>query len=365
MLDSLIAYLGLMLIMMAFAWCGKHAGEYKKIYAGFAALWFAIVMGIRYNVGTDFDMYYNAYELARLGTFNQELTRWEIGFSLIFKAFAVYDFHYSIPFGLVAFFQCYLLFVGLKKQYRVWVYLPVTLMLSCIWITYDNIMRHMLAFSIFVAAIPLLAERKYVKFSIAIFVAFLLHKTAILLLIFILVYYYNEDIFKSLWLQLGLFLGSLVLMNIDIVQDVFNTISNVTALMGYSDYESSSFAEFDDEMKIGLGFIVILMIDLFLILLGNGMKKYYKSRSVNIMYDLFFLGVILRYGFLRMFLIQRLNYYFYSFEFIIAALSLYYLFKNRKYLMYYSILFLYVALFMGKMMQAKDTYAAYQTFLNK
>lgn len=365
MAESIVVYIGLMFIMMIFSWCGGYAKKYKLFWAALASLSFAFIMGIRYNVGTDFPTYFNIYEQACFGNYTDRIERWEIGFRLIMISFAKADWHYSFPFGLIAFIQIFLIYAALKHFYRIWIFIPITLILSCIWISYDNIMRHMLAFSIFVYSLQYLANNEYLKYLFCIIIAFLFHNSAVILIVFIVPYVLKDYYFSHIWIELLLLLGAVLMMNVNAVQEVFESISFAIEMAGYEDYMTTSFVEFNDESKMGLGILVLIVISGFIVINSNRMKHYYNNRLINIIYDFYFIGVLLRFAFARMFLMQRLNYYFYSFEFIIGAFMLAYFINQKKYISYFSLLGLYFIVFIGKMMQAEELEMAYKTFLSR
>ena len=352
------------MILMVLLLYSTHHQKNKLLGAFLASAAFAIVFGIRWMVGTDFEAYLNGYEIACVGMIDT-IDSWEIGFRYIFIVCSKYNCHYSIPFGIIAFLQVYFLFIGLYKYSNVWISLTLTLMLSCIWLSYSNIMRHMLAFSIFVYSIQFLANKQYIKYVASIFMATLCHSTAIILLIFPIIYKFREYFFSKVWAQLILLTLSLILMNVNVVQTVFEKISPIVTLMGYDHYIESRFAGFDEEATFGLARLTILIINIILICYSNKTKEFYKSKRVAIIYDLYFIGVLVHYAFFRMFLIQRLDYYFLSFDFIFGAFTLYSLLEKRKYLIYSALIILYIIIFFVKMRVAEDITAAYSTFFSK
>ena len=347
---------------MGFSWLGSHEKNHKYFGAICASLAFAVLFGMRYKVGTDFYTYYKMYEALTLGYEPQEFLRWEIGFRAIFALFARLDCHYSFPFGFIAFLQCFLIYVALRKQYKMWIFIPYTLMLTCIWISYANIMRHMLAFSIFVVAIQFLADKQYWKYCLCVTIAVLFHYSAILLYLLVFPYMIKKEYFYNIKLQFILLGIALVLMNINMVQNLFELLSIAISFMNYDDYLMSHYAEYNENIRFGMGPLSMLIIAMFLIIYSNKMKNYYSSSAINIMYDMYFFGVFIHFAFIRMFLLQRLNYYFYSFEFIIGALTLGYLYKSNKVFAFIVLAAMFMMLFLGKLLLSQDI-GPYRTFL--
>lgn len=365
MITSLIVYIGLMLIMTAFSIPAGERGIKKYGGVIFASLLYAVVFGIRYNVGTDFPMYLKGYEQILNNVGGWEANRWEIGYQIFFLFPAHLGLPYPFGFGIIAFIQIFLIYVGLRRHPSAWKFIPITLILSWICFAYANIMRHMVAFSIFVAAIPYLADKKYLKYLICIAIAMSFHKSAAILFPFPLIYHFRKEIFSSIKVQYALLVVALYIMNIDFVQQMFDSATDILVMFGYDFYEDTKFAEFDTSATVGLGFLTVLGLSVFLITFSNKLKRFYRDRAIAIMYDMYFIGVLVRFAFARMFLMQRLNYYFFSFEFIIAALAMEYFYQKKKYWPLCAILGLYLLLFMGRLGNLEGLQAMYQTFLDR
>ena len=61
-------------------------------------------------------------------------------------------------------------------------------------------------------------------------------------------------------------------------------------------------------------------------------------------------------------LLNRINYYFYQFQFIFAALTMTYLFKNKKKNICYILLICYTLLFAARMFRAETNTAIFRFF---
>lgn len=364
MIESFIVYLGLMVIMMIPAGIGARMRQHRLMWAALSSLAFALVMAVRWNVGMDFMMYYKTYQQVQAGWLTFNFNRLEPLFRLLYWIFGSQNVHYSIPFGIIAFIQCFLIFVGLRKYPQTWVFIPMTLMLSVLFISYDNIMRHMLAFSIFICAIPYLAERQYWKYLGLILIAALFHKSALILLILPAIYSWCNQIFSKIWVELIIVAIGIVVMNIKAIQNLFETISVVLAMLGYEGYMKTKLAQADQEIKIGVGFFILQLVYLIPIVYSNITKRFYNSRAFNIMYDLFFIGYFVKLAFLRLFLMQRLNYYFLSFEFIIIAFTLEMFRKEKQWIPFAVLIGMYLITFYLKISANENNVVWYQTFWN-
>lgn len=363
MIDSALVYLGLMLIMMLFAWIGGKSKNYPYLWAAISSLAFGIVMGVRMHVGVDFDMYYNVYEGNKAGWFGGfGYNRWEPGFQLIYFLCSSQFLHYSIPFGIIAFLQIFLVFLGTRKLKEIWVFLPLTLFLCSTYISYNNIMRHMVAFSVFVFSIQYLADRKYWKYLLCIIIAACFHKSALTLIVLPLIYAWIPQIFTKIWPQLLLLAISLILMNINLVQQVFESISIVMSVLRYDGYMQTHYAEFDEKTGFGIRMVFIVASMLIIIFFSKKIKAYYESRTVNIMYDLYIIGMYIRFAFLKMFLIQRYNWFFMGFEFIVGAFALNYFAKKKEWIWLAVWILMYLAVFFARLNIKDDGEVLYHAF---
>ena len=251
----------------------------------------------------------------------------------------------------------------MRNQRKMWVYLPLCLFLLGTFISYNNIMRHMVAFSIFICSITYLADRQYLKYIACILLAACFHKSALTLLFIPIIYILCNNVFRNRLIEFAVVGLGLVMMNINYVQNIFEALSVGMMMLGYDMYMATHYAEYDNDASIGLGFALLVFVNLVVMYYSKQMKEFYKSRTVAIMYDMYVWGFFVKLAMLRMFLIQRLNYYFISFSFIIVALTLYMLAKKDNWVVYCGILLIYAVLFFMKLNVADDGSVLYHSFL--
>lgn len=134
--------------------------------------------------------------------------------------------------------------------------------------------------------------------------------------------------------------------------------------MQYDHYLERADLEDMVEKKVskGIGFYGILITDLILVAYSNKVKKYFLYDSYyNRIYNLFFIGVLIRYAFLTSLLIQRVNYYFYFFRFIIAAYTLLYA-KNHNKFIFIALVLLILLYFIGTLSSMEINTSLYKFF---
>ena len=314
---------------------------------------YSIIMGLRYGVGTDFFSYQNMYD----GTLYDFEVEKEPGFIAIIKFATTFGLGNPFCLFIYAFIQLFLIFKAFTEYKQVFPFLVITFMLSEEWLMYANVIRHMIAFAIFVYALKFIVNRSVVKYILAIAIACLFHKSAAVLIVIYPIYLIRPSFFNKRAIQFVLLGGALVMMNLNFIQEFIAYFDKLIVLLGYGDKYLMD-DRMDMEVSIGLGFLVELCIALTIILFSPKVKQYYNSPLINISYDLFFIGLLIKYSFIGSMLIQRMNLFFLGYTFIVAAFTMAYLFKTKK-LMRYAFLLLYLLFFTGVMMSMKDNTALY------
>lgn len=187
----------------------------NKVY-GMFFLFFTIVSAIRYDIGTDYSIYYGFYNLnirglsenlvgtafyyvARLVNFLGGDYTWIIAASAIFLAYSVNKI-----------FSYFFNDVTLNLYFAFFIYLTCGMYFSSY-----NIFRQYTATSFFMLAVIFFLEKKYIRSFIMFFVAILFHSAIIFGIILLLIYqlFKNKNMFYFL---IMIYIFSLLLMVIDI-----------------------------------------------------------------------------------------------------------------------------------------------------
>lgn len=359
MLQTVLVYSTLSAIFILLFYL-RSLNKNNSLYAILAILLFSIVMGVRYGVGVDYLAYKDLYE-----TYRQyriiDYFRMEYGFALIIKLCAILDCHYTVFFGLIAFFQAFLIFKTFEDREYLYPYLAYTFMIGCIWYEFCNGMRQELAFCLFVFAIKYIQNKKFLPYLITIIVASLIHRSGILLLLLYPLFYKNNDWFKSISIQYIFLCVALILSQLNIIDPVLNIISPYLHILNYEDYLNNSPEKLSHEVSIGLGFVNLLCIHLIQIFYSNKVKRYFKDISFNIIYSIYLIGVIWNYLFLHSQLFLRFNYYLLGLQFIVSAYVLRYLHK-KSIPMFCLLLLLYFLIFISFLIDSETSYFKYYFF---
>lgn len=363
MLQSLFVYPLLIIIMLYFSYVGRAKESWKYMVYGFVA--YAVLFGMRFGVGVDYLSYKEVYETlgSHFGPV-ESVEKMEWGFRLFSQAMALCGVHYTFYFGLIAFIQIWLTFLAFKDKHVLYPYLVFTFMVSfCMWLTYSNGLRQILVVALWIIAIRLAVERKPWHYYALVISGLLAHNSAAILLpLYPVIRYLPRDWFRSITLQLCLLGVSLVIMKVNIVQSLFSRIDTLLQLAGYGIYAQSNQADnVETEVSIGIGFVITLFMIVLMILYSKRMKDYFDSPLLTAYYNIFFIGVLLKYVFISSNLFGRINYFFINVMFIVLASLLHYAHREDRRL-FYALLGLSVLSFFAVILKGSENTADFVFF---
>ena len=174
----------------------KHSQSSKALYT-IAALVLIFVAGLRYYVGTDFGAYYRHFRKYADSLWERITTLDEPGYALIATVA-----RWIANDGWMAIFLSSLLTIGLilsiiyKRSDTLFFSLALYIFMGC-WHGSFNGTRQYLATAVIMCGLPFLLERKFIPYCITVFLAFLCHRSAIIM-IFLYFVVYREINFKNL-----------------------------------------------------------------------------------------------------------------------------------------------------------------------
>ena len=341
-------------------------------YFGIAIILYSVIFGLRYGVGVDYFSYLNDYLIHQSTGKIIQGEDTEPGFLAIRTYFAISGYHFSIYFGFIAFIQLLLIFLSVKQDKEIYPYLVLSFTLLCVWLTYANGLRQQMAFCLFACALSLFSN-KGSRFMILLLMllSISMHKSAYLLapLLFLL-FLFRYISFSNIKLHLIFLICAIVIGRTSYVRSIIGVIEEYAQhleILGYNEYFSNKNLEellFQTTVRNGVGFFILLIFDIVLIYFSNSVMAYSKSNFYKSMYLLYYIGAFFHYLLITSSIIQRVNYYFYGFQFIVMAYTLYYLNKKNK-LFFYGLMTLLIICFIGYMYRMYDNTAAYYFFWQK
>lgn len=354
MLQSVIVYLFLMTVMILFGSLAAkraslsttHQISFFNWEVLFPLLCFAAVFGMRYGVGMDHLNYLLNY-ITKEGFNNYE---W--GFKWITIFFAENNFHYSVYFGALAFLQVFFFFYAFKDERYLYPYLAFVLFAGGYYLEWMNGIRQDIAACIFIYSVKYIDQKKFWKYILWCTIAFLFHKSAVLLVLFYPLLKNGRDYFKSIPLQLFILYIALAIhySGFRVESLISSQINIFSSLLQYDYYTIDDFSDMFINTNTGIGFFLEKVIIVIVIILhSNKLKAFFNSKRFIIIYILFFAGTIVQIIASGSVLFDRPFRYLNYFKLIVAGYLLYYLWKNAdltfKKIWIYIIVVIYILLF--------------------
>lgn len=238
-MESLLIYVSVFLITYFINVFAGNIYERKKILSNIliigSFLILLIFVGGRYYVGTDYESYINMYNNIASLDFNElNLINIEIGAKILFKViYLLFDNQYFIFIGL-AFLTLYPLYKA-NKLYN-YKYLGLSILTYCfMFLPFSmNGMRQGVAMSFVILSFANLFKDKKINMVISFVLAFLFHKSSILILPYLIIFIFEKNsyaemisIVLTLVITILLLFFNNILMSIGIISDYEYLISNL------------------------------------------------------------------------------------------------------------------------------------------
>ena len=152
----------------------EKKGKSTKVLMIISSLWLILIEGLRWNIGTDWDNYYNFF------VYDYDEGHMELGYALLIQGIK----------NISKSFSCYLVLQACLTVYAFTSFIrnfsPIPLMSLCIFFCTTvglwGMNRQFIALDISLLSISFILRREKTKFLICILLAFFFHKSAILFL---------------------------------------------------------------------------------------------------------------------------------------------------------------------------------------
>lgn len=339
----------------------KHTVSWTDIII--IAFIYSVIFGLRYDVGADYLSYFESYRSVSISSYNINYYNYEVGFRSMILFLTSLNIHYAWFFGIVAFLQLFLILGSVRTYHKVYQYLIFTFMIGCVWLSFANGLRQELAFCCFAMALSFVEKKQYYWYYALIVLAISVHKTAILLVLFYPLLRCKLEWLKNKKIQILLLSSAVIIGNIGIIQDYIAYLENYATFLGYGDYFQDRYSDimFSNVERKGIGYYVLLITNIILIWYSPKYKHFYNSNFIYYIYNLYFVGVLMNYAFEGSQLFQRINYYFYGFNFIVGAFALFY--TKQKNIKIYRVLFaMYILTFIATMYRMEENTALFRFY---
>lgn len=335
-------------------------------------LFFALICGIRWNVGSDSVGYMIVF---RDGRIREESV--EHLWNFLVQSIHGLDLHYTIGMAITGFVQIYFT-TKLTSKYRyILIFFPIVLFGGVYFIGWCNAVRQMMAASIFVYSIQYILNKKFIPYVMCIFAATQIHHSAQVLYVMYVFAYIRPDkisISDKKILTTSIFIVCFVLGMTPQFQNFLGLFFFLVESLGTYDYVGNVIQQTIVEGEMSERNFGPMQLSYFLTALapiwfGSELKREYKDKVPY--FDLwwffsyiyscgYFLVCNVQFMFIRPFL------YFQPFQLIINSLLLYYFYCNKlrtKFWGYVGVIWLSTAWNIMKNMDNPIESVTYKLFL--
>jgi hypothetical protein len=338
-----IVYTSIFAVTMLCAYVGRITnGAYTTIqphkkskvwmWWWFAIIFYTLILGLRENVGIDYTSYKHVFnELI-------EYTNDRGNLDIIYYIFLpiVKNFHYNFFTAFLAFTTIFFVFKCGEDRMDILLFFLFFFLTFEVFLGSINIARQTSAFFIMFYAINQFLKKKYTKFIIYCILAFVIHKSCIIILPFIFVL--KHDFIKYRWLQYTLlfiayFSGFVIFEQIT---SLFMGI-DIHYNIGYEEYVNN----FDlwvervierrqEHQGTGLYTLLVLFVDSMVIFYSPKLKHEFRRDHIVLFYNMYLIGATLSHITVFHETMHRLTNNFEMSRIYIYAMFFHYIFKNNK-----------------------------------
>lgn len=297
----------------------------------FMILFFSLMFGMRFNVGTD----HLTYLLGYISGESAENLRFEPLFRYITAVCYNWEIHPIIYFAILAFIQITFFLLAFKNELYLFPLLIFSLFFNGEFMFWMNGTRQALAMCIWLYSINYIYKKKLWHYLLCGIIASLFHKSAIVLVVFYPIFRNGKDYFRSILLQIILLILAIII-RYSFKEFIIQFESIITQFQNLLSYESYSIENMIGELdrKVGgsgLAFLFKTMVWIVIILYSKRLKSFYNNKKFNITYSIFFMGILADYAIPPgAIVLYRPFRYLMIFKTVMLAYFIYYLFKEKS-----------------------------------
>lgn len=291
-------------------------------------LFFAVIFGLRYDVGQDHLSYLFSYKNG-----GGYIERYEPIFKFVTSEFGEFGLHPFWYFGLWAFIQIFFVYYALKDERFLMPFVAIVLIMGQFFMQWMNGIRQELASCIFFFSVIYIIDKKFIKYLLCCLLSLCFHKTAIFVLLLYPLLFHGKDLtinrlFQAILLSLACVV---VILDTNLFQYIELVVEIVSLYLGYDVYTADVIETYIDKTVAGDGILwkLLFLINLVVIYYSKIMKQYFQGRKFTIYYNLFFWGAFFELLFMNNLVLQRPFRYLKLFNLLLIAYLLYYLYNKR------------------------------------
>ncbi len=258
--------------------CFGRWNSYLTLYV----LFFTIVGGLRWNVGSDSLSYAYLFTLPEHGGPAQSGNQTELIFAALKYVVGALSLHPSFGLAAMAFIQIFFLTKALQRYKWMLVFVPFVLFGGCYWSNLMGACRQMMAACVFMWAIRFIATRQFALYMACVAACYLIHHSALLL---IPVYFLPVKLrlLDRRVLLCAIVLACCVIGQTPAFAALGGYVESLSMFMGYDNYAttfSTMLTEGYSSEKLSFGPMMLsyLLIPLFIIWYGPHLEEEYADK---------------------------------------------------------------------------------------
>ena len=288
----------------------------------------SLVIGCRYQVGTDWDSYREFYEyvkkygLSGMGGYAD----FEPIYYILNWLISLLGLPYQALFAIVMMIHLFLLYNLLSKYPSV---LPFGLFfyVTFVFTTTLNIQRQTLAFCIFLFSLRYFVRGSFIKYFLCILIAIGFHYSSAILLFAYLLRFNLFKILNNRFWVFCMYFASFLLFNylLDLLYYLFDSI------LSFDKYTRNlqMVGDWNMEVGSGLGILATYIIDCLIIIYSTKLSSLYKEYHFNLLFRLFIVGVLFSNIVGIDVFLSRVPFALESLRFLMLSFLVYYLLHTR------------------------------------
>lgn len=293
---------------------------------------FAVVAGLRYHTGYDHEMYLRDYiSIQHVG----ESRDYEYGYLLLNRLVASTGLPAVFFFALCGALQIGFLYYGLRKNKELLPWVALYLMLGPWFLWCMNSMRQAIVACVFVSLLPLLVERRWLPYVLIVAALSMIHRSALLLLLALLIVKVPERWLENRGLLLSLLAVCLLFGIFPVwmrLLEGFQSLLDYLGLHNYIQFIDPIIKGEYRQLSFGPSRLSNLMVDVIIIWFYPLMSRHYLGdKLLPISFAMALVGM---FGFNifvnTSFFVLRPFEYFLFFVLIMVGYTLSYLYKTKK-----------------------------------
>ena len=306
------------IIAVFFAFLESRKLFSKGLFMSFLIIF--IFLAIRKDYGNDYIMYSDFYKLlsqnyVKFSNLKDYDDHFEIGWRYLNKIFSTIGFSFNSFLIVLSFANCFIFYKFIKKyvpQNYYWLAIFIYVFNPDFMLIHLSAIRQLLAILIIIYAIPLVYEKKYIKFIILVLFSTLFHTSALFALFLVLISLINWK-----YSVRNTIILSVVYLSLFVVSAAVSDFMNSVVGLYFDRY--SVYSEGEGKVKTGLGFFVIFILIIFLLTSKKNMSK-----DEQLLNNMTIFSLLMSVIGINLMMVYRLNMYYTPISIVTLPLMVHY-----------------------------------------